>query len=163
MPQLTYNYQTPRGIAGSLFDLAPNEIVSRLNGEDSPKTMMYGMGAVVGDIPGVNVMVPETDATAAEFEGIIMTGFTTQMDMQGNVNIMPKQTVGILRWGNAWGRIPDGIVPEANQPVFWITTGADAGKFTNDSGEGIPINAQFISGPGTGNIAPIRLFNQMNG
>jgi len=160
--QMNYGFQTPRGIAGSLYDLAPYEIVSRLNGEVTPGVMLFGMGAVIGDVPGVNVMVPETDATAAEFEGVIMTGFTNQMNMAGDVNIYPQQTVGILRWGNAWVRIPDDVAPDYGEDVFLIITGSDAGKFTNDSAAGISINARFIDKPGTGSIAPIQIFNQKN-
>jgi len=160
--QLSYSYQTPRGIAGSLYDLAPYAIVSRLNAEAVPGIMKYGMGAVVGSTPGANVLVPEDGATAAKFEGIVMTGFTNQMDMEGKVNVYPQQTVGILRYGNAWVRIPDDVIPVYGEALYLIVDGDDAGKFTNDDAAGIAIYGRFIGGVGTGSIAPVELYNQKN-
>ena len=157
-----YNYQLPRGVAGSLYDLAPYAIVSRINDETERGRMKYGMGAMQGSSPGATVAVPTGGRQAREFEGIVMTGFTTEMDMDGNVNIRHQQTVGVLRYGNAWARIPEGVEPSYGQNVFLVTNGANAGLFTNAAAGNMAISARFIGGRGTGNIAPVELFNQKN-
>ena len=99
--QTSYNFATPKGMAGSLFDLAPYSIDSRMNGETAAGTLKFGMGAVQGTTPGSDVKVPATGATAATFEGVVLNGFNTQQTMEGVVEILPSQTVGILRYGKA--------------------------------------------------------------
>ena len=160
--QTNYSYQMPRGVAGSLYDLAPYAIVSRLNDERTIGRMKFGMGAMHGSTPGANVSVPAQNHAAADFEGVVMTGFATEMDMEGDINIRHQQTVGILRYGNAWVRIPNGVEPSYGQSVFLIRNGENAGLFTNVATGNMAIKARFISGRGTGNVAPIELYNQKN-
>ena len=165
MPQLNYSYQPPIGVPGSLYDLSPYAINSRSNGETAPGALKYGMGVVLGDTPGKNVNLPTDASTLAEFEGVAMTGFTDQMDMAGEVIILPQRTVGVLRWGRAWVRIEEGVVDIAyGDPVYLVIDGADAGLFTNDDGGGdnLAINAMFIGGLGTTSVAPVELYNQKN-
>jgi hypothetical protein len=159
--QLSYSYQTPRGIAGSLYDISPYAIDSRLNGEDAPGTMKYGMGAVRGASPGVDILVPDNAATPDQFEGIILTGFTNQMNMQGDVIIYPAATVGILRWGRAWVRVAPGETPEYGDDLYLIITGANSGMFSTID-TNMPVNGRFIGGLGTSNIAPVEIYNQRN-
>ena len=171
--QLSYSYQTPRGIAGSLLDIAPYSIDSRVNGEEDPNVMKFGMGAMQGLTPGVDVLVPTDESTGEQFEGVVLTGFTNQMNMLGDLRIFHLQTVGILRYGKAWARIADSVEPAYGEPLFLITDGPDAGLFTNDSGGGLAINGRFVGPAGTGhggigdgttvaiNIAPVEIFNQM--
>ena len=160
--QLSYKFQPPIGIAGSLVDLAPHAINSRTNAEATPGALKFGMGAVMGDNPGVNVAVPTSTSTLGEFEGVVMTGFTNEMDMAGAVNIKPLQTVGVLRWGRAWVRVEDGAAIAYGDPVFLITNGNNAGLFTNIATGNVAVNAMFIGGLGTTSIAPIELYNQKN-
>ena len=164
MPQLSYNYQPPIGIAGSLYDISSHAINSRSNGETTPGVMRFGMGVVLGDTPGVNITLPSAATTLPEFEGISMTGFTNQMNMAGEVYVMPQQSIGVLRWGRAWVRIEEGAAPAYGDSVYLIIDGDDAGMFTNDDGGGdnLAINAMFIGGLGTSSIAPIELYNQKN-
>ena len=157
-----YSYQMPRGVAGSLYDLAPHAIVSRLNEEKTAGKMKFGMGAMQGSAPGVNVAVATSEQPPRGFEGIVMTGFTSEMDMDGSVGIRHQQTVGILRYGNAWARIPDNVSPAYGEDVHLILSGNDAGLFTNER-TGMPVKARFIGGRGTGSVAPVELYNQANG
>ena len=157
-----YSYQMPRGVAGSLYDLAPYAIVSRINDETEAGRMQYGMGAMQGNAPGATVAVPTPAHQTRNFEGVVMTGFTTEMDMDGDVNIRHQQMVGVLRYGNAWARIPYGVEPSYGQNVFLVTNGENAGLFTNAATGNMAINARFIGSRGTGNIAPVELFNQKN-
>jgi len=159
--QLSYTYHTPKGVAGSLVDINAYSIDSRANGETRPGVMRFGMGAMIGESPGVTVRVPDASMTDASlFEGIVMTGFTQQMTMHGDVNVYPAQTVGILRWGRAWALVPDDVFPEYNDPAYLIVDGDDAGKFTNEAADNVAIKATFIGGRGTGAVAPVALYNQ---
>ena len=158
--QLSYSYQTPRGIAGSLYDISPYAIDSRMNAEEMPGVMKFGMGVVQGDTPGINVNVPTIDATPAEFEGIAMTGFTNQLNMQGELIVYPQATVGLLVWGRAWARVQEDLTIVYGDPLYLVTDGPDAGLFTNEETDNMAIKGRFIGGLGTGNIAPVEIYNQ---
>lgn len=160
--QTSYRYSTPRGVAGSLFDISPYSIDSRVNGEKKAGTLMFGMGAVTGDNPGTDVKRPGNSATAEAFDGVVLTGFSNQQTMDGVVEILPLQTVGILRYGKAWVRIVEGDTPKYGDKLYLIKEGDDAGFFTTiGTGAGaIEIKGRFIGSKGTGNVAPIELFNQ---
>jgi hypothetical protein len=161
--QLSYNYQMPKGIAGSLVDISPRSIDSRINGETVNTVMKYGMGGVQGATPGVHIVLPTDASTADQFEGVIMTGFTNEMNMEGQVQIRSMQTVGCLRWGRAWARVPDGVTPAYGDSLYLIIDGADRGKFTNaPSADTLAINGMFIGGLGTGAVAPVEIYNQKN-
>lgn len=159
--QTSYNFATPKGVAGSLFDLAPYSIDSRINGEADAGVLKFGMGAIQGTAPGSDVKVPATGATAATFEGVVLNGFNTQQTMQGVVEILPSQTVGILRYGKAWARIKTGITPAYGDALYLVISGDDAGAFTNAAGDDtIAVKGRFIGAKGTGNVAPVELYNQ---
>jgi hypothetical protein len=160
--QLSYSYQTPKGVAGSLLELSPYAVDSRLNGEVDETVMLFGMGAMRGDNPGVNVLVPEAGMTIDLFDGMILTGFTQQMDMAGRVRVFPNQTVGILKWGRGWARVEPDIDIEYGDALYLIIDGVNRGLFTNDDGGGdnLAIKGQFVGTHGTGDIAPIELYNQ---
>ena len=162
--QLVYQYAPPLGLAGTLDDLSPYSIDSRLNGEAAPGNMLYGMGVMQGATPGVDILVPTAAATAEEFEGIAMNQMTTQQTMGGQVHVYPGGTVGVLRWGRAWARIPAGLAIQYEDPVFLIISGADAGKFTNVDGGAatLAIKATFTGKVGTGSVAVVDLRNQLN-
>ena len=159
--QLSYGYQTPKGIPGGLVDINAYSIDSRVNDEASPDVMKFGMGAMRGSVPGTNVLVPAAGMTAEEFEGVIMTGFTNQRNMAGDVMIHPLQTVGILRWGRAWVRVDPAVTPAYGDPLYLITAAGDTrGMFTNDPSGNLAINGRFIGGLGTGSVAPVVIYNQ---
>ena len=162
--QLTYTYQTPKGVAGALVDISPKSIDSRTNEETVMDALRFGMGAMVGSNPGSLVLKPIAAMTANDFEGVVMTGYTQQMTMDGEVHVYPAQTVGVLRWGRAWARVVDGISPAYGDLLYLVTNGANAGLFTNadpGAGNGIAINGRFYGGLGNGNIAPVEIYNQL--
>jgi hypothetical protein len=158
MAQLTYGAQTPRGIAGSLVDLSSHNIDSRCNAETEWGALRFGMGVVQGDLPGKNVNVPTESATVSTFEGICMTGFTTEHDLTGKVAIRPDETVGVLRQGRAWGLVSEDSEPAYATPVYLIKSGDDAGKFTTVADENLAIGGLFIGEKNTQSIAPIELY-----
>lgn len=159
--QTSYGFATPRGIAGGLFDLTPYSIDSRLSAEGDG-VLKYGMGVVQGDNPGTNVKKPVAASTIAVFEGIALNGLSTQQNMVGEVAILENQTVGVLRFGRCWARVPDGVTPAYGNALHLIIAGANAGYFTNaevDAGSIIAVNGRFI-GPAQNGLAPAELFNQ---
>ena len=158
--QTSYSYQTPRGVPGGLFDISPYAIDSRTNGEENIGVLLFGMGAMQGTHPGVDVLVPVAGDTEDTFEGIVLTGFTNQQTMQGEVILYPQQVVGILRWGRAWVRVAEGVTPAYGENLYLINSGPNAGLFTNVEGDGLAINGRFIGGLGTTSVAPVELYNQ---
>lgn len=157
--QTSYGFATPKGVAGGLFDLSPYSMDSRLNGE-SGDALKYGMGAVIGTTAGVDVKVPINTDTVAEFDGVVMTGYNTEMDITRAITIMPKATVGILKTGKAWVRIDDKSAPAYGDQLYLIIAGDFAGCFTtaaavtSESYTAIKVNGHFIGSKGTGYIAP---------
>jgi len=161
--QLSYSFQSPIGIAGALLDIANKDIVSRANGEADSKNMKYGMGVVKGDSPGKDVLVPTEDSEPADFEGVLMTGHIDEMDRAGLIDIEHRQTVGVLNYGKAWARIAPGTEPAYGDDLFLIVNGEFAGFFTNEAEGAIEIQGRFIGGIGSGDIAPVEIFNQKQG
>lgn len=159
--QTSYGFATPKGVAGGLLDISPYSIDTRVNNEAAADSLKYGMGVVQGDTAGVGVRKPISTDTAAVFEGIVMTGFSNQQTIEGNVNILPNQSVGILRYGKAWARIKSGDTPAYGGKLYLIINGADAGLFTTTSSvDTIEVKGRFIGSKGSGDIAPVELFNQ---
>jgi hypothetical protein len=158
--QTTYSYTTPKGVAGGLLDISPYSIDSRINEETDEKSLRYGMGAVVGTSPGKTVLIPSDASTAAQFEGIVLTGFNVEQDRHGEVYVYPKQTVGILKYGGAWARVAPGLTIAYGDPLYLVIDGDDAGLFSNEPTDAIAIGGRFVGGLGTGNIAPVELYNQ---
>ena len=160
MAQLNYSYQPGSGIAGGLLDISPYRIDSRVNGEKVPGKLKYGMGAVCGSKPGVNVAVPNATSEQSDFEGIVMTGYTNELSMDGEVVLREYSTVGLLRYGSAWVRTVADIEPAYGDPLYLVVDGADAGLFTNDSNEGIAINGRFRKESGIGDVAAVDIYDQ---
>ena len=159
--QLSYTYHTPKGVPGGLLDINAYSIDSRINEEEKPGVMMNGMGVVQGTVPGTNVLLPAAGATVGKFEGVVMTGFTNQRDMDGETLLAPLQTVGILRWGRAWVRVAPDLTPAYGDALYLITAaGATRGFFTNEPSGNLAVKGSFLGGLGTGDIAPVVIYNQ---
>lgn len=159
--QTSYNYTTPKGVAGGLYDLAPYQVESRVNGETIPGALKFGMGVVQGSTPGTNVVRPAAAATADKFEGLLLTGFTQEMDSTGEVIIKPKQTVGVLRYGKAWARLSKDATASYGDKLYLITSGNEAGLFTNEASGNLAVNGRFVGAADSVGIAPVELYNQM--
>lgn len=159
--QKSYGYATPRGIAGSLYDLSPYTIDSRINGETDPKSLKYGMGVIQGTTPGLSVKLPAAGTSTEIFEGIAMTGMTAQQDMNGGIDVAPLQTVGVLRQGRAWARVVADSAVSYGDSLYLVISGDNAGLFTNASAEDcILVSGRFIGKKGAGNIAPVELYQK---
>lgn len=158
--QTSYNYTTPKGVAGGLYDLAPYQVESRVNGETASGALKFGMGVVQGSAPGTNVARPTAAATADKFEGLLLTGFTQEMDSAGDVTIRPKQTVGVLRYGKAWARVSKDAAVSYGDKLYLVTSGDDAGMFTNEASGNLAVNGRFVGAADSVGVAPVELYNQ---
>lgn len=159
--QTSYNYTTPKGVAGSLYDLAPYQVESRVNGETALGALKFGMGVVQGTAPGTNVVRPTAAATADKFEGLLLTGFTQEMDSTGEVKIKPKQTVGVLRYGKAWARLAKDADVSYGDKLYLVTSGDEAGLFTNEASGNLAVAGRFVGAADSVGIAPVEIYNQM--
>ncbi len=159
--QTRYGFRTPIGFAGGIYDLAPYAIDALLNEEDTGK-MSFGVGVVSGDNPGVGVRLPKNGDTAATFEGITVNNRTTELDMEGKLNIRKSGSINIMRYGRIYARIAKGAEPKYGDAAYLITSGDEAGCFTNVADGAVAVKARFLgSADGTGaQIALVELFNQ---
>jgi len=158
--QLNYAYKTPVGSAGSLFDISPYTVDSRVNGESANGTLKFGMGVVQGDNPGTDVKVPTDASTAEQFEGVVLNGYTNEISMTGELSVSKYQTVGVLRWGKAWVRTDPDANPAYGEAAYLIIDGDKRGLFTNSGDDTLAINGRFIGVRGSSDIAPVEIYNQ---
>lgn len=152
--QTSYGFATNKGIAGGIYDMYHYSIDSRWNEEENGK-LCHGMGVVVGSIAGSNVALPTADSTSAEFEGVVVNGFTTQHDLEGKVHILNNQNIGVMRKGRIWVVLAEDEEPAYGDPVFMVVDGDDAGCFSTSTGE--QITGRFIGSADNG-IAPVELY-----
>lgn len=153
--QTTYGSVTPKGVAGGIFDMYYYQIDSRVNEEDSGK-LRCGVGVVAGTIPGSNIKLPTTGKKAADFEGVVVNGFTNQHDLEGHVTVAGNASVGVMRKGRIWVRVKSDAQPKYGDALHLIVEeGADAGLFATEGGE--EIAGRFL-GPVNNGIAPAELY-----
>jgi len=118
------------------------------------------MGAVRGDEPGQNIVLPTATSTAKDFEGVVLT---TQMELgvEGEQRNPTTRMMNVLESGKAWVLIPEGVEPEYGDALFLIVDGDNVGRFTNeaDGDNTIALKGRFIGEVDNGEIAPIHLYN----
>lgn len=156
--QTSYSYNTPIGAAGGIVDLAPHYIRSYTN-EAANGAMAFGLGVVTGANAGVGVKVPVSGSTAAEFEGIVTNRRTTELDLEGNLSLRNKCSLGVMRYGTIYALLAEGATPAYGDPVYMVKSGDDAGKFTDSSSSTLAIKGRFLSAADNG-VAIVELFNQ---
>ncbi len=156
--QTSYNYNISKGIVGGLYDISYYENNTFI----TPGGIPFGFGVVKGANPGVDVKLPDTTSKAADFEGIVQNGFTTMQDMTGNAIPEKDQSIGVLRIGKIWGAVGASAEPAYDKPVYLITDGEEAGRFTTveDESTKILLPLRFISEKDD-DIAPIRVTGQI--
>ena len=152
--QTTYGFATSKGVPGGIYDMYHYPVDSRFNEEDNGK-MLLGVGVVTGAIPGSSVKMPTASSKAADFEGVVVNGFTQQHDLEGNVAVMNNQSIGIMRRGRIWVRLVDEADPKYGDALHLIVDGNDAGCFATTGGVEVP--GRFI-GEASNGVAPIELY-----
>lgn len=160
--QTRYGFRTPIGFAGGIYDLSPYAIDALLN-EEETGIMSFGVGVVTGSNAGVGIKLPKNGDTAEKFEGITVNNRTTELDTEGRLSIKKGGSVNVMRYGRIYARVASGIEPRYGEAAHLITSGDEAGCFTNVAGStAIAVKARFLSSlDSTGvKIALIELFNQ---
>ena len=152
--QTSYNYGISKGIAGGLYDLTYYENNTFI----TPGGIPFGYGVVKGTIPGSDISLPSTASAAADFEGVVQNGFTTQQDMKGNAVPEKGESVGVLRTGKIWAVLGKAAEPAYDKEVYLITDGEEAGRFTTveDESAKIKLSANYVMEKDNG-LAPVRL------
>ena len=141
--QTAYNFGFSKGIAGGLFDLSAHEVATR----QAQGTVKFGVGVVVGTNKGTDVKIPESTNTSNDFEGVIVhNSVMVELDMNNNLNIEDKRTVGCLHHGKIWVAVGENAKPAYKEKVYLITDGNEAGLFTtaDDESSKIEVNAYFL-------------------
>lgn len=157
-----YGYSSNKGIPGGLVDMSPRKVNTRT----AEEAIRFGMGVVRGTSAGVQVKLPVAASTAAQFEGVALNGGTNEFDLEGKVVVNPAGNLSVMRWGSVWVRIPADLTIAYGDSVYLITSGDDAGCFTNaaaDSGDDfttVAIKGVFLSADSVAGIAAVELFNQ---
>ena len=113
-----------------------------------------------GTEPGKDIALPATDATADKFEGVVMYSANVEMDDDGAVLLRKNQIVDVCQSGKLWVQLVDSVEPAYGQPVYLVTTGTDAGKFTPTKGTNLAVKARFI-GAAVNGIAPAQFVTQL--
>lgn len=141
--QMNYGYSTPKGFAGSKFDLTPiDEVVTRQN-EEKDGVLGFGVAVVQGTSAGASVKLPTSDSTADKFEGIVLHQANTEQDRDGKVIVKNGVSLGIVRHGHVWGKTASDAVPAYGAKAYVVISGEDAGKFTEKSDGTVDIGAKF--------------------
>ena len=151
--QNSYTFSTPIGQAGGIYDLAPYAVDAFYN-ESNDGVAKFGMGVVEGTVAGKSVKVGSGD-----FEGIIVNRRTTENALRGGVELLKGCTVGVMRYGRIYGLLAASVTPAYGDAVYLVTSGDDAGCFTNSSTNNTAVKGRFLGGASDG-IALIELFNQ---
>lgn len=160
--QTRYGFRTPIGFAGGIYDLSPYAIDALLNEEETGK-MSFGVGVVTGDNAGAGARLPGEGDTAAIFEGITVNNRTTELDTEGKLSVKKGGSINVMRYGRVYARVAADVEPKYGETAYLITSGDEAGYFTNvASSNAIAVKARFLGSlDGTGaQIALIELFNQ---
>lgn len=157
--QNSYNYSTPKGIPGGLYDQSAHVVDTRIN-EAENGVLRFGMGVMQGSSPGSNITIPAAGGIATKFEGVAVNGFTQQQDLEGKVSLNKNQSVGVLRHGRIYARLAPEVSPAYGDTVHLVVSGDHAGLFTNteNAENTIPIHAKYIGGKGSGAVAAIELY-----
>ena len=152
--QTSYGNQTPKGVAGGIYDMFHYPVDSRFN-EEADGVLRFGVGVVPGTLPGSSVKLPAADSTAAQFEGVVLNGYDRQQDLSGKLFILNNQNVGVMRRGRVWVRLAADAAPKYGDPVDLLNSGDDVGCFSTTGGLTVP--GRFI-GPASNGVAPVELY-----
>lgn len=152
--QTSYDYGIAKGIAGGLYDLTYYENNTFI----TPGGIPFGYGVVRGTVPGSDIKLPDAGSKAEDFEGVAQNGFTVMQDMKGAAVLEEGQSMGVLRTGKIWAAVGKEAQPAYEKPVYLITDGEEAGRFTTeeDGSTKILLQARYISERDNG-LAPIRI------
>lgn len=155
--QTSYNFYTSKGVAGGLYDLS-HHVVDTFRNADEDGVIKFGVGVYTAGAANKGCVVSNNHDDATDFAGVVVNGFTTEMDMDGNASIKHGATVGVLTHGKVWVRLKEGVTPAYGMPAYVYLAGDENGFFCTSGGDNTEkINGRFV-GERSGNLAPIELF-----
>lgn len=141
--QTSYGFGFPKGVAGGLYDLSAHEVSTR----QAEGNTTFGIGVVVGTNKGIDVKAPTSTSVAADFEGVVVhNSVMTELDMNNQVSVADKRTIGCLHHGKIWVKTGENASPAYKEKVFLITAGNEAGLFTTstDTATKVELNAHYL-------------------
>lgn len=159
--QTSYNQKMSHGVAGGLYDLTDHVVDTRTVEASGDGVIRFGLGVVEGTDKGKQVKLPVAASTKAKFEGVVLNSHTHEMDMKGDVKVRDKETVGVIRNGRVYVRIAAEVEPAYGDALYLITSGDEAGYFTNtaatstDEFKTVKVTGHFIGAKATDAIAPV--------
>ena len=148
--QTSYRFGFPKGVAGGLFDLSAHEVSTR---QSEGEGVTFGVGVIVGTNKGTDVKLPTADSTADQFEGVVVhNSVMAELDMNNQLNIGEKRTVGCLHHGKIWVKTGENAAPAYKEKVYLIVEGEEAGLFTTsaDTATKVELNAYYLGVTDTG-------------
>ena len=148
--QTNYGISSSKGVAGGLFDLSAHEVSTK---QAEGANISFGLGVVIGTNKGTDVKIPDSEAKSDDFEGVVVhNSVMVEKDMNNNVSIESKRTVGCLSYGRIWVQTGEKAAPDYKEKVYMITDGEEAGKFTTseDPSTKVEVNAVFLGESDTG-------------
>lgn len=149
--QTTYNFATASGVIGGIYDLSPKKIITLINGEANG-TMKFGVPVAVNE-DGQAVLA--TSDTATGIIGITVNNRTTEMDRDGETEILKGAPIGVMTQGTVW---VSGVAEAKNVGgVAYATFDADSKAFKGvATTAGTDIGAKFVGASADG-IVPISI------
>ena len=162
MKQTTYDFATPNGIPGGLYDLTGYVCDSYCVGANDD-VLKFGMGVARGSDGKAVAVTSETTA----IEGILLNGLITEHEMNGDVVVRKGKTVGLIKQGRVWGRLTAAAVAAYGTPVYVVIADvgstSEVGCFTDYAHKTadqtvLAVNAKFIGAKGTEGAAPIEIY-----
>ena len=160
IPQVTYSNVPAAAFPGMLADSGPWDIESAL----AEVPLDAGLGVMVGATTGPTptVKLPSASGDLAKFKGIAC--YEAARMPTGNANrFKVSDPISCVTQGRVWVQVDatagGDMVDEG--PVYWVFTGANAGKFRGDAGSGpsavlVP-NAKCKIGGSAGSVAMIKI------
>ena len=154
MVQLAYNLYMDESFAG-MQDGVKEGFVSSYAAEGN---IFFGAALVKGTNADKQVKLPEADDEF--FIGVALHSHTIPQDLQGVAQYEDKRTVNVIEQGRVHVPVVQNV--STDDPVYYVFSGADAGKFRKDDG-GSPATAilipraRFVNGASSGQVALIHL------
>ncbi len=160
IPQVSYALVPPPAFAGMIADSGFHDVESAI----AEVALDCGLGVMKGTTGGVTpqVKLPTSAGDLAFLKGV--TIYQAIKEPTGNANrYAAGDPLGCLTQGRIWVQIDAtvGAVMVDEGPVYWVFTGANAGKFRGDAGSGpaavlVP-NAKCKVGGTAGGVAEIKI------
>lgn len=138
--QTEYNFYMDKATPGMLVDAENAYIESSL----ADGSVSFGLAVVPGTDAEDQVKTPS--ALTDLFRGIAVNTHAVQQNTSGDGLYADTTAVSVLRRGKAWVYTNDTV--SADDAAYFVYTGADAGKFRNDSTNAVRVPGGYFRSAG---------------